>query len=166
MRLLLAVVLLVGLAACGSSGSKSTTITTVPLPTNAPPATDSAIATKPVVTVPGTPPPTTLQISDLVVGTGQAAKEGDTITVQYVGVSYSTKQQFDASWDRGQPATFPLQQGQLIDGWVKGIPGMKVGGRRQLIIPPDMAYGANPPPGGQIAANDTLIFVIDLVKIG
>ncbi|MHB8466090.1 MAG: FKBP-type peptidyl-prolyl cis-trans isomerase [Acidimicrobiales bacterium] len=120
---------------------------------------------KPTVTVPPGAPPTTLQSVDLVTGSGPAAKAGDTITVQYVGVSETTKQQFDSSWDRGQPATFGLQQGQLIDGWVQGIPGMKVGGRRQLIIPPALAYGANP-PGAGIAANDTLIFVIDLLKIG
>lgn len=152
-------------AGCGSSSSKTGgEVTTVPQPAASPPPTDSSIGTKPVVTVPSTPPPSTLQVTDLVPGTGAAAKVGDTITVQYVGMSYLNKKQFDSSWDRGSPATFPLAQGQLIDGWVQGIPGMKIGGRRQLVIPPALGYGANPPTPA-IAANDTLIFVIDLVKI-
>ena len=165
-RFLALMIAAVALAACGSSGSSSVTITTVPQPAASPPPTTGAIGTKPTVTVPDTPPPATLQSTDLVTGTGTAAQAGDSITVQYVGVSYTTKKQFDASWDHGQPVTFSLQQGQLIDGWVQGIPGMKVGGRRQLVIPPGLAYGASPPPGSGIPANDTLIFVIDLVKIG
>ena len=122
-------------------------------------------STKPVVTVPSGPPPTTLQIKDLVVGTGPAAAVGQQLTMQYVGVAYSTKQQFDASWDRGQPFPFVLGQGQVIKGWDQGLVGMRVGGRRQLIIPPDLGYGASGSPPA-IGPNETLIFVVDLVAIG
>jgi peptidylprolyl isomerase len=84
--------------------------------------------------------------------------------VQYVGVAYSSKQQFDASWDRGQPLQFVLGEGQVIKGWDEGVVGMQVGGRRELIIPPNLAYGASS-PGAGIAPNDTLIFIVDLLKI-
>ncbi len=97
-------------------------------------------------------------------GTGPAAKAGDRVTVQYVGVAYSTGKVFDASWSRNQPFQFALGQGQVIPGWDQGVVGMQVGGRRELIIPPNLAYGASS-PGAGIAANDTLIFIVDLVKI-
>ena len=114
--------------------------------------------------VPPGAPPAQLEVKDLIVGTGPAAKAGDNVTVQYVGVAYSSKKQFDASWDRGQPFSFVLGQGQVIPGWDDGVVGMQVGGRRELIIPPNLAYGANS-PSAAIAANDTLIFIVDLVKI-
>ena len=120
--------------------------------------------TKPKVTVPSGKPPTTLEKTDLIVGTGAAAATGQKVSVQYVGVSYSTKKQFDASWDRGQPFSFTLGEGDVIKGWDQGVPGMKVGGRRKLVIPPDLAYG----PSGRppvIAPNETLIFVVDLVSV-
>ena len=120
---------------------------------------------KPTVVVPDGAPPAQLVTEDLIVGTGPAAKSGDMVTMQYVGVSYTTKQQFDASWDRGQPFPFTLGAGGVIKGWDQGIVGMQVGGRRELIIPPDLAYGANPPTPA-IPPNDTLIFIVDLVKIG
>jgi peptidylprolyl isomerase len=135
------------------------------LPAIGSPSPAGTFGTKPTVVVPPGPAPTELQASDLIVGTGTEAKTGDTVTVQYVGVAYSNKQQFDASWDRGQPFTFPLGEGQVIPGWDKGVVGMKVGGRRELIIPPNLAYGTQPPPGSGIAPNDTLIFVVDLVKV-
>lgn len=121
--------------------------------------------TKPTVAVPDGPPPTQLVSKDLIVGTGPVATPGQTVSVQYVGVAYSTKKQFDASWDRGQPFDFPLGGGQVIKGWDQGVPGMKVGGRRELIIPPDLAYGANS-PSPDIKPGETLVFVIDLVKAG
>lgn len=163
----------VSLAACSSSSSSS--VTTSTLPATAPaqtvvtqPVTDPSPAgtfgTKPTVVIPSGPPPTTLQVTDLIVGTGPKAKPGDNVTVQYVGYSYTTKQQFDASWDRGQPFNFGLGQGQVIAGWDNGVVGMQVGGRRELVIPADLAYGANS-PGAGIAANDTLVFIVDLVKI-
>ncbi len=115
--------------------------------------------------VPSGQTPAKLLTHDLIVGTGATAQAGDSVTVQYVGYSWTTKQQFDASWDRGQPYPFQLGVHQVITGWDEGVAGMKVGGRRQLVIPPDLAYGPSS-PGPGIAANDTLIFVVDLVKVG
>ena len=119
---------------------------------------------KPKVEVPEGPPPTELQIEDLKAGTGAEAVAGKQVEVHYVGVAYSTKKQFDASWDRGQPLPFPLGAGRVIKGWDQGVAGMKVGGRRRLTIPPDLAYG----PGGfppVIGPNETLVFVVDLVSV-
>ena len=121
-------------------------------------------ATKPVVTVPDAPPPAYLEIEDLVVGTGDTATAGRKVTVQYVGVAYSTKRQFDASWDRGQPFSFPLGAGRVIRGWDQGVAGMKVGGRRKLVIPPRLGYGDRG-AGGAIAPGETLIFVVDLLEV-
>jgi peptidylprolyl isomerase len=119
---------------------------------------------KPVVTVPEGPPPTDLKITDLVEGTGDEAKPGQTVSVQYVGVSYSTKKQFDASWDRGQPFSFPLGGGRVIKGWDQGVAGMKVGGRRELVIPPHLGYGDRG-AGGAIKPGETLVFVVDLLGV-
>jgi peptidylprolyl isomerase len=120
---------------------------------------------KPVVKPPSGAPPSKLEIKDIVAGSGQAAKAGDQLTVQYVGVNYANGKQFDASWDRGEPFTFPLGAGQVIPGWDQGLVGMKPGGRRELTIPPDLAYGAQGAPP-DIPPNSTLIFVIDLQRIG
>jgi peptidylprolyl isomerase len=121
---------------------------------------------KPEVAQPSGAPPTELQTVDIVKGKGKAAKAGDTVSVQYVGNSWSTGTQFDASWDRGsEPFTFPLGAGQVIPGWDQGVVGMKKGGRRLLVIPPDLAYGAQS-PSPDIGPNETLIFVVDLEKIG
>jgi peptidylprolyl isomerase len=110
-------------------------------------------------------PPAELQTTDIVKGKGKAAKSGDTVSVQYVGNSWSTGSQFDASWDRGQePFQFPLGAGQVIPGWDQGVAGMKEGGRRLLVIPPDLAYG-DQSPSPDIGPNETLIFVVDLEKI-
>jgi peptidylprolyl isomerase len=109
-------------------------------------------------------PPTELIQEDIVEGDGKEAKEGDTLQVHYVGASWSTGEEFDASWTDGQP--IPLSLMQVIAGWQQGIPGMKEGGQRQLIIPPDLAYGDTPPQGSTIAAGETLVFIIGLVKIG
>ena len=117
---------------------------------------------KPEVDIPDGAPPCDLVIQDIAEGSGAEVEEGATVTVQYVGVSWSTGDEFDSSWDRGEPATFPLTD--VIKGWQEGIPGMKQGGRRQLIIPPELAYADQPPPG--IAPGETLVFVIDLVEIG
>ena len=124
----------------------------------------SASPAKPSVTVPSRPAPTTLQIRDITVGDGPMASPGHVVTIQYVGVSYSTGREFASSWDRAEPLRFPLGQGQVIPGWERGVNGMKVGGRRELIVPPDLAYGeAGAPP--EIGPNETLIFVIDLVDV-
>lgn len=119
---------------------------------------------KPDVQIPDGPPPTELQLEDLAVGDGPEATSGTTCTMQYVGVAWSTKQQFDASWDRGQPFTFGLGQGQVIGGWDQGVAGMKVGGRRRLTIPPELGYGARG-AGGAIKGGETLVFVVDLLGV-
>ena len=108
-------------------------------------------------------PVTELVITDDVVGSGDEVTPGATVTAHYVGVSASSGAQFDASWDRGAPISFPLDG--VIRGWSEGLVGMKVGGRRTLVIPGDMAYGANPPPGAGIAPNETLVFTVDLVDV-
>jgi peptidylprolyl isomerase len=119
----------------------------------------------PTLTVPPGPPPAGLESADLIVGTGQEAVPGDQVTVQYELATYSAKKVIQSSWT-SQPFTFTLGAGQVIPGWDKGVVGMHVGGRRELIIPPSLGYGATPPAGAQgIAANDTLVFVIDLVSI-
>lgn len=121
-------------------------------------------STKPEVPVPDEPPPTELVSKDIVEGDGPAAKPGDQLTVQYVGVDYVTGEQFDASWDSGQPFPFTLGQGQVIPGWDEGLEGMRVGGRRELTIPPDLAYGAQGSPPS-IGPDATLVFVIDLLDV-
>jgi peptidylprolyl isomerase len=117
--------------------------------------------TKPEIEYTGGNAPTDLQLDDIVVGEGAQAKPGDTVEVHYVGVEFDTGEQFDASWDRGQSIEFPLRG--LIQGWQDGIPGMKVGGRRQLTIPPQLAYG--PAGGGHRLSGKTLVFVIDLLAV-
>jgi len=107
------------------------------------------------------PAPSELVITDLVVGDGAEATPGDQVLVHYVGVDFETGEQFDASWDRGEAIRFPLAG--LIAGWQEGIPGMRVGGRRQLVIPPALAYGES---GGHRLAGRTLVFVIDLLAVG
>jgi peptidylprolyl isomerase len=120
------------------------------------------VTTKPEIEFPDGPPPSGLVIKDLVVGQGQEAQPGDVVDVHYVGVEYDTGEEFDSSWDRGESISFPLRG--LIQGWQDGIPGMRVGGRRQLVIPPELAYG--PAGAGHRLSGKTLIFVIDLLGIG
>ena len=119
---------------------------------------------KPDVTIPDGPPPGELLLDDLTVGDGTEAVAGTTCTMQYVGHSWSSKQQFDASWDRGQPFTFQLGAGMVIGGWDQGVAGMKVGGRRRLTIPPHLGYGARG-AGGAIGPNETLVFIVDLLGV-
>jgi peptidylprolyl isomerase len=118
---------------------------------------------KPEVDFPGGEPPTELEISDIWQGDGAVAKAGDTVQVHYVGVAYSTGEEFDTSWSRGAPLEFRLGVGQVIAGWDQGVQGMRVGGRRQLIIPPGLAYGDRG-AGPAIGPGETLIFVCDLVS--
>lgn len=122
------------------------------------------VTAKPEVPAPTGEPPAELITDDVVVGAGDAALPGQQVHVHYVGVSWSTGQQFDASWDRGRPFDFSLDGGQVIQGWDMGVTGMKVGGRRTLIIPPSLGYGER--GVGPIRANETLVFVVDLVKVG
>ena len=119
---------------------------------------------KPDVTIPDENPPTDLVIDDLSVGDGDEATAGHHVSVHYVGVSWSTGEQFDASWDRMEPFAFGLGRGQVIQGWDEGVQGMKVGGRRRLTIPPAMGYGAAG-AGGVIAPNETPVFVVDLLGV-
>ena len=154
-------------AGCGGSDTKTAEFTV-----DAPPAGESAAAAeqpvssgeKPKVTVPDGPPPKQLRTVDLKMGKGAQAKPGDNLTMDYVGVSYSTGKEFDSSYSAGQPFEFTLGEGGVIRGWDEGIDGMRVEGRRKLIIPPDMAYGAAGRPP-DIKPNETLVFVVDLLAV-
>lgn len=119
---------------------------------------------KPEIDFPGGNPPAELEIKDIWEGDGPEAKSGHNVTVHYVGVSFSTGEEFDASWNRNSPFTFPLGGGRVIKGWDKGVQGMKVGGRRQLTIPAHLAYG-NQSPTPAIKPGETLIFVVDLLSV-
>ncbi len=151
-------------APAGSSGGTAGAIAGIPA-AEASPA--GVFDTEPTVTVPSGPPPTRLESANLIVGTGTTAEVGDTLTVQYIGVDYATGKPFGASWGSGGgPFSFTLSANSVIPGWVEGVAGMKVGGRRELIIPPRLGYGASPPAGSPITTNETLVFVIDLLKVG
>ena len=119
---------------------------------------------KPEIEFPGGEPPADLQITDIWEGDGPVATAGANVQVHYVGVAYSTGEEFDASWNRGAPLEFRLGTGRVIAGWDQGLQGMKVGGRRQLVIPPGLAYGDRG-AGQAIAPGETLIFVCDLVAV-
>ena len=184
-RLLIAsgiVVLSGALSACGSSkapgvqpapsagatvasvAATPTTTSTTTTSSTSSVATPSQLSAKPTVTPPSGPAPKTLIIKDLITGTGKTATTGSTVTVNYVGVLYKGGKEFDSSWQRHQTFSTALTTGNVIDGWVKGIAGMKVGGRRELIIPPSLGYGkAGSPPA--IPANATLVFVVDLLAV-
>lgn len=118
---------------------------------------------KPRIEVPEEPPPPSLEVDDIVEGDGPTAESGDRLQVDYVGVAYSTGGEFDSSWG-AKPLTFELGSGRVIPGWDQGLEGMKVGGRRQLTIPPELAYGPEGVPP-DIGPNETLIFVVDLLDV-
>ncbi|MDP9246435.1 MAG: FKBP-type peptidyl-prolyl cis-trans isomerase [Chloroflexota bacterium] len=122
------------------------------------------MATKPEVSIPAGSPPADLKIEDLTAGTGAEATTGKTVDVHYVGVGWSTKKQFDASWDRGGTFSFQLGQGRVIKGWDQGVAGMKVGGRRRLTIPAKLGYGDRG-AGADIKPGETLVFVVDLLGV-
>jgi peptidylprolyl isomerase len=174
----LTVVLLLGagVVACGGDDDSGGETAATPAPTEA--ATeapsggnvDAIVAgitkntkKKPKVVKPEGDPPTELVTEDIVKGKGPKAKAGDTLTMQYVGNSWSTGEQFDASWDRNQAFPFQLGAGMVIPGWDQGMVGMQKGGRRLLVIPPDLGYGAQ--GSGPIGPNETLVFVVDLQKL-
>jgi peptidylprolyl isomerase len=119
---------------------------------------------KPEIDFPDSPPPTDLEVTDLSLGDGTEATSGSTVVVHYVGVAHSTGEEFDASYNRGEPLSFRLGVGQVIAGWDQGVTGMKVGGRRKLLIPPHLGYGDRG-AGGVIKPGETLIFVVDLVDV-
>jgi FKBP-type peptidyl-prolyl cis-trans isomerase len=133
-----------------------------------PTAGEASLDTKPKIPKASGAAPKELVAQDLIVGDGAEAKSGDPVSVQYVGVTYDDNKEFDASWSGskpGKPFTFTLGQGGVIQGWDQGVVGMKVGGRRKLVIPPDLAYGAQGSPPN-IGPNETLVFEIDLKKVG
>jgi hypothetical protein len=146
----------------GCSGSGTTTSPATGTPEATTPKS-GPLSAEPKITVPSTPAPTRLETKDLIAGTGATARAGDTVVVNYVGALYTNGKVFDSSWSRGQTFTAPLVSADLIQGWVDGIPGMKVGGRRELIIPPALAYKNR--ANGTIPANSTLIFIVDLLKV-
>jgi peptidylprolyl isomerase len=169
------------IAGCGSSGSSTITVgnentadnsliksteTTSSTSTTAKAKTPTTgpLSKEPKVTVPTGPAPSKLETKELITGTGAEAKDGDTVTVNYVGVLYKGGKEFNASWETTEPFTFTLGKGQVIAGWDQGIPGMKVGGRRELIIPAALAYGAKGSPP-KIPANAPLVFVVDLLGV-
>jgi peptidylprolyl isomerase len=121
--------------------------------------------TKPEIEFPGAAPPPELVVEDQIVGDGPQAVAGSTVLAHYVGVAHSTGEEFDASWNRGEPLRFQLGAGQVIAGWDQGLQGMRVGGRRTITIPPHLGYGDRG-AGGAIKGGETLIFVVDLVDVG
>ena len=168
--LILAGCLGTGLVACGSDDDSASSgdTTTASGPQRSAKDIDVAEPTntkaKPSVAVPDGKPPAGLQQVDLVPGTGPAAKTGDKLTANYVGLAWSTGQEFDASWDRGETIDVTLGAGDVIPGWDRGLVGMKKGGRRLLVIPPGQGYGAQGQPPA-IGPNETLVFVVDAVKV-
>ncbi|MCX6385574.1 MAG: FKBP-type peptidyl-prolyl cis-trans isomerase [Solirubrobacterales bacterium] len=161
--------------ACGSSSSDlaSTDSSTTPADTVAVDTTEAATSTPDLATAPAPDPaipfptgaaPKTLVIKDLKIGTGPVAKDGDSVSVNYVGAAFSDQKTFDSSFPRGEPFVFTLGAQEVIAGWDQGVAGMKVGGRRMLVIPPDLGYGEQ--GQGPIKPNETLVFVVDLLQIG
>jgi peptidylprolyl isomerase len=153
--------LALAIAGCGSS-SDSSTGSSGEATSSSSSDVSTNLKAKPAVTVPDGEPPKELEEIEVVEGDGAEAKSGDEVTVQYVGVGYDSEEEFDSSWSRGEPSTFDLDE--VIPGWNQGIAGMKVGGRRELIIPASLAYGPEGSPP-VIGPNETLIFVIDLLKV-
>jgi len=158
------------LTACSSSSDETSTPATSTSSDSAPALTGTPVSvevtgeagSEPVIAITPGDPVTELQVTDVIVGEGDAVQAGATVTAHYVGYGAATGQMFDSSWVRGEPATFPLPN--VILGWQEGLVGMQAGGRRLLVIPADLGYGNNPPPGSGIEPGETLIFVVDLVS--
>jgi peptidylprolyl isomerase len=162
------------IAGCGSSGSstiavgnESTAANTVvektPVSTTGTTPTSGPLATEPTITRPTGPAPKTLVTKEIIKGTGAEAKDGESVTVNYVGALYGNGKVFNASWETKEPFTFTLGEGQVIKGWDQGVVGMRVGGRRELIIPAELAYGPKGSPP-KIPPNSPLIFIVDLLS--
>jgi peptidylprolyl isomerase len=161
--LIISLCVALALAGCGSSDDdSSSTAASSPAATTEQSGGDTNLNAKPKVTVPSGPAPKKLETVDIVEGDGAEAKSGDQVTVQYVGVGYDSKEEFDSSWSRNEPIAFGLDE--VIAGWGQGIPGMKVGGRRELRIPANLAYGPTGSPPS-IGPNEPLIFVVDLLAV-
>jgi FKBP-type peptidyl-prolyl cis-trans isomerase len=170
--ILLAALALVAVAGCGGGGGGNAKPAAIPAgPGPAAPATPKASTnlkdtkSKPAVPKPNGPPPKKLVVKDIVVGKGRPAKKGAQLSMQYVGVTYADGKEFDSSWDRNQPFKFQLGQGSVIKGWDQGLVGIKPGGRRELIIPPKLGYGATGQPPS-IPPNATLVFIVDALSVG
>ena len=174
LSLTLALLLGIGIASCGGDDSSSDESAATPAATETPaPQTGNVdeiaagitknTSKEPKIVTPKGDPPPKLVVRDIVKGKGPKAKPGDTLTMMYTGYSWSNGEKFDASWDRGQAFPFQLGAGMVIPGWDKGMVGMRKGGRRLLIIPPDQGYG--PQGSGPIGPNETLIFAVDLKKL-
>jgi peptidylprolyl isomerase len=156
--------LVLGLAACGDDDDSSSDDGAATEASTQPAADNTNLKQTPVIETTGDESPGALVVEDIVVGKGPEAKTGDTVSMQYVGALYSDGTEFDASWDTGQPFDFTLGEGTVIAGWDQGIVGMRVGGRREMIIPPDLGYG----PTGQppdIPPDATLVFIVDLLDV-
>ena len=162
----IAIALCVALAVVGCGGGDDSSTESTKSEGSAPVESsgDASTRSKPKVTVPSGAPPKQLEETDLIEGTGAEAQSGDKVTVQYVGVGYDSGEEFDASWNRNEPFPFTLGASEVIPGWDQGVEGMKVGGRRELIIPPELAYGETGSPP-VIGPNETLVFVIDLLEV-
>jgi peptidylprolyl isomerase len=152
-------------AGCGGGDSSSSSGSTSEGTSKEAAADAGKFGTKPKVTVPGGPPPKKLESVELIEGDGATAKAGDQVTVQYVGVGYESGEQFDASWDRNEPFSFGLGNGEVIAGWDQGVAGMKVGGRRRITIPPHLAYGKRGAGGAAIPPDAELTFDVELLKV-
>ena len=170
LMLTLCVALAIAVAGCGGDSDSSSGSTESSESTKAGESTKSSepantdTSKKPVVVVPKNISPKKYAYKEIVEGTGATAKSGDTVTVQYVGVGFDSEEEFDSSWSRNEPFIFTLGAGEVIKGWDKGVEGMKVGGRRELLLPANLAYGpAGSPP--KIGPNETLIFVVDLLEV-
>ena len=167
---LVVLLLMFALLTRGNSDKEADTTVAAPTTTTAAPTTTvalsipAAIATKPTLTLPAGPPPKTLQTKDLIVGTGPEVTAGSNVTVNYVGVSWSTKEEFDTSWGRAPFTVENVGQAAVIPGWNEGLVGMKQGGRRQLVIPPDKGYG-DTGQGAKIGPNETLVFIVDAIAV-
>jgi peptidylprolyl isomerase len=162
--LIVAACVALALAGAGCGGDDDTSSTGETTSSQQAAGGDTDLSRKPTVSVPDKPAPKQLQETEVVEGDGAEAKSGDQVTVQYVGVGYDSKEEFDSSWSRSEPFSFRLGAGEVIPGWDQGVEGMKVGGRRELTIPANLAYGPQGSPP-VIGPNETLIFVIDLLAV-
>jgi peptidylprolyl isomerase len=168
LMLSLCLALAIAVGGCGGSDSDSSSDSTgssdSTSSSKSAEADNTDLSKKPVVTVPTEVSPKKFAYLEIVEGDGPVAKSGDKVSVQYVGVGFDTEKEFDSSWSRNEPFSFTLGGGEVIKGWDQGVEGMKVGGRRELLLPASLAYGAAGSPPS-IGPNETLIFVIDLLKV-
>lgn len=164
LMLALCVALAVAVTGCGGSSDSSSDSSDSAASSGSAESSLTDTSKKPEATVPQGISPAKFAYKDIVEGTGPTAKSGDEVTVQYEGIGFDSEKEFDSSWSRNEPFSFTLGGGEVIKGWDRGVEGMKVGGRRELVLPASLAYGAAGSPPS-IGPNETLIFVIDLLKV-